>query len=382
MNIPLLQFTKKGIYCKAAGVYLDPWKPVANALITHGHADHSRWGHKKYITHHNNVPIISHRLGDINVAGVSYNDSIVINNVKFSFHPAGHIPGSSQIRVEHRGEVFVFTGDYKTESDGISTPYEPVKCDTFITECTFGLPAFKWRQQQDVMNDINLWCAQNHAEQKTSVIFAYSLGKAQRIIKHLDTSQMKIYCHGAVYKMTEVLRGQIRFPPTHLITRETTKDEIAGNIVIAPPSAHGSAWMKKMVPFVTASASGWMTFRGARRRRAIDKGFVLSDHCDWDGLLQSIAATGCENVITTHGYQDIFARYLREEKGLNASSERTQYEGENADLETYKDNETDTDTALKDNEITKNNQKIKGHVLEKNQLDSNAAVNSNKVTTS
>lgn len=382
MNIPLLQFTKKGIYCKAAGVYLDPWKPVAKALITHGHADHSRWGHKKYMTHHNNVPIISHRLGDINVAGVDYNESFVINNVKFSFHPAGHVPGSSQIRVEHRGEVFVFTGDYKTESDGISTPYEPVKCDTFITECTFGLPAFKWRQQQDVMNDINLWCAQNHAEQKTSVLFAYSLGKAQRIIKHLDTSQMRIYCHGAVYKMTEVLRGQIDFPPTHLITRATTKEEIAGNIVIAPPSAHGSAWMKKMVPYVTASASGWMTFRGARRRRAIDKGFVLSDHCDWDGLLESIEATGCENVITTHGYQDIFARFLREEKGLNASSERTQYEGENADLDTDKDNETDTNTALKDDAGIVNNQKIIDNPLQKNQLDIIAAVDSNKLTTS
>lgn len=382
MNIPLLQFTKKGIYCKAAGVYLDPWKPVAKALITHGHADHSRWGHKKYMTHHNNVPIITHRLGDINVAGVDYNESFVINNVKFSFHPAGHVPGSSQIRVEHRGEVFVFTGDYKTESDGISTPYEPVKCDTFITECTFGLPAFKWRQQQDVMNDINLWCAQNHAEQKTSVLFAYSLGKAQRIIKHLDTSQMRIYCHGAVYKMTEVLRGQIDFPPTHLITRATTKEEIAGNIVIAPPSAHGSAWMKKMVPYVTASASGWMTFRGARRRRAIDKGFVLSDHCDWDGLLESIEATGCENVITTHGYQDIFARFLREEKGLNASSERTQYEGENADLDTDKDNETDTNTALKDDAGIVNNQKIIDNPLQKNQLDIIAAVDSNKLTTS
>jgi putative mRNA 3-end processing factor len=332
MSQALLQFTKKGIYCKPAGVYLDPWKPVAKALITHGHADHSRWGHKKYLTHNDNVPIITHRLGDINVSGVNYNESFSINNVKFSFHPAGHIPGSSQIRVEHKGEVWVFTGDYKTEADGISSVYEPVKCDTFITECTFGLPAFKWRPQQLVMDDINLWCAQNHAEKKTSVLFAYSLGKAQRIIKHLDTNQMKIYCHGAVYKMTEVLRQQINFPPTHLITKETTKEELAGNIVIAPPSAHGSAWMKKMVPYVTASASGWMTFRGARRRIAIDKGFVLSDHCDWDGLLDSIAATGCENVITTHGYQEIFARFLREEKGLNAISERTQYEGENSEL--------------------------------------------------
>lgn len=353
MSKALLQFTNKGIYCKPAGIYLDPWQPVEKALITHGHADHSRWGHKKYITQYKNVPIISHRLGDINVSGVDYNESFSINNVKFSFHPAGHIPGSSQIRVEHKGEVWVFTGDYKTEDDGISTVYEPIVCNTFITECTFGLPAFKWRPQQQVMEDINVWCAQNHIEKKTSILFAYSLGKAQRIIKHLDTSQMKIYCHGAVFKMTEVLREQISFPPTHLITRETTKEEIAGNIVIAPPSAHGSAWMRKMMPYVTASASGWMTFRGARRRRAIDKGFVLSDHCDWDGLLNSIEATNCENVITTHGYQDIFARFLREEKGLNAISERTQYEGENAELNTSEENNTkDTTQNLAKKEVT------------------------------
>jgi len=329
MGKPLLQFTKKGIYCAAARVYLDPWQPVDKALITHGHADHSRWGHKNYITQHDNVPIIKHRLGDINVSGMAHGENLLINNVKFSFHPAGHIPGSSQIRVEHKDEVWVFTGDYKTEDDGISTPYQPVKCDTFITECTFGLPAFKWQSQSQVMEDVNIWCVQNHADGKTSVLFAYSLGKAQRLIKHLDTSQMKIYCHGAVFKMTEVLRELIDFPPTYLITKETTKEELAGNIVVAPPSAHGSPWMRKMVPYVTASASGWMAFRGARRRRAIDKGFVLSDHCDWDGLLDSIDATSCENVITTHGYQDIFARYLREHKGLNAISERTQYEGEN-----------------------------------------------------
>lgn len=328
MATPLLQFTDKGIYCAQAGIYLDPWQPVKKALITHGHADHSYAGHRKYITHVDNVPIISHRLGEINVQGVEYAESFNINNVNFSYHPAGHIPGSSQIRVEHKGEVWVFTGDYKTEIDNISVPYEPIRCHTFITECTFGLPAFKWRHQDDVMNDVNTWCAQNHAEKKTSVLFAYSLGKAQRLIKHLDTSQMKIYCHGAVFKMTEVLRQIIDMPETHLITRETTKEETAGHIVVAPPSAHGSAWMRRFVPYVTASASGWMTFRGARRRRAIDKGFVLSDHCDWTGLLESIEATGCENVITTHGYQDIFARYIREEMGLNAISEKTSYEGE------------------------------------------------------
>jgi len=329
MKKPLLEFTGKGIYCSAADVYLDPWKPVDKAIITHGHADHSRWGHKHYITHLRNVPIISQRLGDINVTGKEWGETFTINNVKFSLHPAGHIIASSQIRVEHKGEVWVFTGDYKTENDGISTPYEVVKCHTFITECTFGLPAFKWTPQKEVFKDINQWWAENQAEKKTSVLFGYSLGKAQRLLKYLDTDIGKIYTHGAIENMTEVLRPQVDFPETTLITKDTKKEELLGNVVLAPPSAHGSPWIRKMVPYVTASASGWMTFRGARRRRAIDKGFVLSDHCDWDGLLESIKATGAEKIICTHGYSDIFSRYLREQ-GYDARTEETQY-GEEED---------------------------------------------------
>lgn len=324
MKGPLLQFTNKGIYCAQANVYLDPWKPVDKAIISHGHADHSRWGHKKYITHHRNIPIISHRLGEIDVTGKNWGETFIINNVKFSLHPAGHIIGSSQIRVEHKGEVWVFTGDYKTENDGISTPFEPVKCNTFITECTFGLPAFTWTPQEEVFKDINTWWAENRAEGKTSILFGYSLGKAQRLLKYLDTDIGRIYTHGAIENMTEVLRPMVHFPETTLITKETKKEQLLGNIVLAPPSAHGSTWIRKMVPYVTASASGWMTFRGARRRRAIDKGFVLSDHCDWSELLSSIKETGAEKVICTHGYTDIFSRYLQE-LGYDARTETTQY---------------------------------------------------------
>lgn len=339
MRTPLLAFNEKGIYCSRADVYLDPWKPVEKAIISHGHADHARWGHQKYITHSSNVPIIKHRLGDIEVSGIEWNESFNIRGVKFSLHPAGHIIGSSQIRVEYKGEVWVFTGDYKTEDDGVAIPYEPVKCHTFITECTFGLPAFKWMPQEQVMNDINNWWQQNKEVGNTSVLFGYSLGKAQRLLKHLDTSIGKIYTHGAIENMTEVLRHQSDFPETTLITRETKKEEIKGNIVLAPPSAHGSVWIRKMVPFVTASASGWMTFRGARRRRAIDKGFVLSDHCDWQGLLESIKETGCEKVICTHGYTDIFSRFLREQ-GYDARTEETQYEGETGQMESENEKES------------------------------------------
>jgi len=336
MKKPLLEFTDKGIYCDAAKVYLDPWYPVNHAIISHGHADHSRYGHNAYITHHRNIPIIKHRLGDIQVTGKEWGEVFIINNVKFSLHPAGHIIGSSQIRVAHKGEVWVFTGDYKTENDGFSTPYESVKCHTFITECTFGLPAFKWTPQQEVFNNINQWWAENQAEGKTSILFGYSLGKAQRLLKYLDADIGKIYTHGAIENMTEVLRPLVDFPPTHRITRETKKADLKGTMVLAPPSAHGSSWIKKMVPYVTGSASGWMAFRGARRRRAIDKGFVLSDHCDWQGLLESIEATGAEKVICTHGYTDIFSKYLREQ-GYDARTEQTQYGEEENETDNTKE---------------------------------------------
>lgn len=332
MKTPLLAFNANGIYCAAADVYLDPWRKVDKAIISHGHADHSRWGNKKYITHHHNIPIMKHRLGEIDVEGKAYGESFTINTVKFSLHPAGHVIGSSQIRVEHKGEVWVFTGDYKDEADGVCMPFEAVKCHTFITECTFGLPAFKWKPQAEVMQDINQWWAENKAEGRTSVLFGYSLGKAQRLLKNLNPDIGKIYTHGAIENMTEVLRPLVEFPETTRVTRDSTKKELNGNLVLAPPSAHGGTWIRKMVPYATASASGWMTFRGARRRRAIDKGFVMSDHCDWDGLLNSVKATGCEKVICTHGYTTIFSKYLRE-LGYDARTQETQYEGESVETD-------------------------------------------------
>ena len=329
MDNPLLVFNDRGIYCEQADVYLDPWKPVDKALISHGHADHSRWGHQHYIMHYDTIPIAKHRLGDIHVSGVEYGESFSINGVKFSLHPAGHVIGSAMIRVEYQGEVWVFSGDYKDEPDGVAEPFQPVKCNTFITECTFGLPAFKWKPQDEVMQEINQWWKKNQEDGRTSVLFAYALGKAQRVMKYLDTSIGDVYTHGAIENLTEVLRPLIDLPETTKITRETKKKDLKGNMVIAPPSAHGTTWIKKMVPYVTASASGWMTFRGTRRRRAIDQGFVLSDHCDWDGLLYSIRESQCERVICTHGYSDIFSRYLTD-IGYDGRTAQTQYETNDA----------------------------------------------------
>ena len=328
----LLEFTSKGIYCSKADVYLDPWRGVKKAIITHGHSDHARWGSKSYITQIDNVPILKHRLGDISVTGKKYGDKFQINGVTFSFHPAGHVPGSSQIRVEYRGEVWVFTGDFKTQDDKISTPYESVKCNTFITECTFGLPVYKWQEPKIVHGEINRWWAKNKSNGVTSLLLGYSLGKIQRLLKNLDPETGKIFTHGATEKMTEVLRAKIDFPKTNLITRDTIKKEIEGNLVLAPPAVLGSAWSRKLGITSSGYASGWMAIRGARRRRAVDRSFVLSDHADWEGLLSAIYSTECENVITTHGYTDIFAKYLNE-KGLNAMSEKTEYEQETLEAE-------------------------------------------------
>lgn len=328
MKIPLLVFNEKGIYCQQADVYIDAWKPVDKCIITHGHSDHSRWGHKRYITHRLNKPIIEHRLGKIEVVPKEWGETFTINGVRFTLFPVGHIVGSSQVRVEYKGEVWVFTGDFKTEADGLSQAFEPIKCHTLITECTFGLPAFKWEPQETVYEEINRWWAQNNSNQITSVLFGYSLGKAQRLIKHLDIGIGPIYTHAAIENMNQVVRHNFELPTTKRITKETTKEELKGSIVIAPPSAHGGTWIRKLVPFTTASASGWMTFRGARRRRALDRGFVLSDHADWEGLLATVKETECETVIATHGYTEIFARYLREEWGYDARTQKTQFEGE------------------------------------------------------
>ena len=331
--MPLLEFTSKGIYCAQADVYLDPWRGVDRAVISHGHSDHARWGSKHYITQEINVPVIQHRLGNISVTGKKYGEPFTVNGVQFSFYPAGHVPGSAQIRVEYKGEVWVFTGDYKTQSDGISNPFEPVKCNTFITECTFGLPVFQWEEPIKIHDRINHWWAQNQNEKTTSLLMGYSLGKIQRLLKHLDPSIGRIFTHGDTEQMTQVLRQFIDFPETELITRETPKKEIEGNLVLAPPAVLGSPWVKKLGRFSTGYASGWMAFRGARRRRAVDRAFVLSDHADWNGLLSAIKATGCENVITTHGYTDPFAKYLQE-NGWNARTQKTQYETETLETAT------------------------------------------------
>jgi putative mRNA 3-end processing factor len=324
----LLEFTDKGIFCPQANVFLDPWKPVKHALITHGHSDHARWGNEHYLCTTAAAPVIRYRLPGSSVETVDYGIPLSINGVEFSFHPAGHIPGSAQIRVEYQGEIWVFSGDYKVQNDNLSEPFVPLKCHTFITESTFGLPIYNWQNQADVFNDINGWWRKNQDEGKVSVIAGYTLGKSQRILRNVDPSIGKILVHGAVDSVNDVLRGQgVMLPQTYRVTKESSKKDYEGALVVCPPSAVGSPWIRRFLPYSLGIASGWMRLRGARRRRGADRGFVLSDHADWRDLNMTIRETGAEKIFVTHGYTEIFAQWLTE-NGYEASEVKTQYEGE------------------------------------------------------
>jgi putative mRNA 3-end processing factor len=331
MAKPLLQFDACGIYCEAGNFYIDPWKPVDDAVITHAHSDHARYGNKKYLAHHLSAEVLKYRLGaDIQLQTVEYGEKVVKNGVNISFHPAGHVIGSAQIRVEYKGEVWVASGDYKLEDDHVSTPFEPVKCHTFISECTFGMPVYKWKSPAIVHQDINDWWKLNASEDKATVIAGYSLGKAQRIIQHLDLSIGKVFLHGAIANTHQALeRNGIKLPAATRITPELKKEELKKGIIICPPSALGSSWIRKFQPYAFGYCSGWMSLRGAKRRMAADRGFVLSDHADWDGLITAIKATECENVLLTHGYTASFSRYLSEQ-GFNAYEGHTNYGGDEA----------------------------------------------------
>lgn len=325
----LLSFSPQGIFCERAGVHIDPWKGVERAIITHAHSDHARDGSRHYLAHPITEKLMRARLGaDLDIGTLGTNDSVTINGVRFSFHPAGHIPGSVQVRVEHAGEVWVVTGDHKRHSDGLSEPWEPVKCHTFITECTFGLPIYKWQEPEAVFASMNQWWRSNAADGVCSIISAYSLGKAQRILNGVDSSIGPVLVHGAVANMNTVLEeAGLRLNAWEAITPVTPRERFRKALVITPGSAIGTPWSNKMKPYATAMASGWMQLRGWRRRGNLDTGFVLSDHADWPALLRAVEESGAERIIATHGYTDLFSQYLRS-IGYYATAESTEFGSE------------------------------------------------------
>lgn len=332
-----LEFTDRGIYCPEGDFYIDPWRPVARALITHAHADHARPGHGAYLATDLAGPVLRQRLGRIALATLPYGHRVDLGGVTVSFHPAGHVPGSAQIRLEHRGEVWVISGDYKRTEDGLSTPFEPLRCNTFISECTFGMPLFRWAPPGAVMAEIAAWWQQAAAEGRAALLGAYALGKAQRVmagLARLGPLPGPILTHGAVEAVTATLRAQgLGLPDTVQVTRATPTALQAGALVIAPPSALAAPWARRFGPEASrALVSGWMALRGVRRRRGMGRGFILSDHADWPALNATIAETGAERVFVTHGYTEPFARWLSDQ-GYQAQVVPTRFAGETAEDE-------------------------------------------------
>ena len=314
----------EGLYCPAGDFFIDPWQPVAHALITHAHGDHLRQGHGRYLTAEAGRHVVTTRVGAVDLQGLPYGERITHRGVSISFHPAGHVLGSAQIRLEHGGQVWVVSGDYKTGPDATCAPFEPVRCDVFITESTFGLPVFRWAPQQAVFDAIDAWWRDNAAAGRASIVYAYSFGKAQRVLAGIDPAIGPIVVHGAVATMDEAYRQSgVALPPTKSVL-EASPDELRRCLVIAPPSTQGSAWTKRFGEYSDAFASGWMLLRGARRRRNVDRGFILSDHADWPGLLEAVAASQASRVIVTHGYVEPLVRYLAEQ-GLESGAFKTEY---------------------------------------------------------
>jgi putative mRNA 3-end processing factor len=321
----LIEFTSAGIYCPQADVYVDPWSPVNKAIITHAHSDHARPGSLHYLSHAHSEGILRHRLGDISVQTMLYHEPLNMNGVKISLHPAGHVQGSAQVRLEHEGEVWVISGDYKMKDDGLHTVFEPVKCHHFVTESTFGLPLYDFPEQQVLETQINAWIAANAAAGYNSILAGYALGKAQRILSTLRTG-LPVLLHTTIYNTNAALG----FDNTPYRKFETTfdKKDFTPGVVVIPAFTIGSPWLKRFQPYRLAICSGWMQLRGTRRIRNADAGFVMSDHADWRELNTAVLATGAENIYVTHGYRTQFAQWLREKHGLNAIPVQTQFEGE------------------------------------------------------
>jgi len=323
----LIALTSDGLYCRAGDFHVDPWRPVARAVITHAHADHARPGCGRYYAARAGAGLLRHRLRDPQMRALDYGESVRFGPVTVSLHPAGHVLGSAQVRVARGDEVWVVSGDFKRQPDPTCAPFEPQRCDVFITEATFALPVYRWPATAAVAREITAWWADNAARGVTSVLFCYALGKAQRLLAELapHAEGRPIHTHGAVEAINGLYRGQgVALPATSQVADGQGHRQA---LVVAPPGAGGSAWMRRFGEVSTGFCSGWMLLRGNRRRRGHDRGFVISDHADWPGLIDTIEQTGAGRVLTTHGQSDLLARYLAE-RGIAATPVATEFDGE------------------------------------------------------
>jgi putative mRNA 3-end processing factor len=312
--VQLLELRPEGLYCSAGDFHIDPWEPVRRAIVTHAHSDHACPGSREYLTAASGVALLRERAGEeASIESAEYGQRMSLGDVSVSLHPAGHILGSAQVRIEHRGEVWVVSGDYKLAPDPTCAPFEPLRCHTFVTESTFGLPVFRWAPEADTMDAIHSWWRGNLETGKTSVLFAYPLGKAQRVLAALDTGIGRYWAHDSVERYSRAYRDRgVALPE---------QGERAGaTLIIAHPG-----YEHRGPRVSTALVSGWMRIRGTRRRRSLDRGFALSDHADWPELLRAIDETNAENVWVTHGFRGPLARWLHEH-GRNATAVETRYE--------------------------------------------------------
>lgn len=323
---PLIVALDRGLYCPAGDFWIDPWRPVDRAVISHAHADHLRPGSGAYLLARPGLGLAQARLpADAQIEALDYGETTLRNGVRVSLHPAGHVLGSAQVRVEHRGEVWVVSGDYKLDPDPTCAAFEPQRCHTFISECTFGLPIYRWPPAATVAAELAALRRQAAAAGLPLLLGAYALGKAQRLLALLGDSPGAIALHGAVDRLTTVYRAAgVRLPETQPVAALPRRHDWGGTLVLAPPAALNGAWARRFGAAPRVLASGWMSVRGARRRRGVDAGLVLSDHADWPGLLQAIDATGAQRILLTHGQTAPLVRVLRE-RGLAAGTLATEY---------------------------------------------------------
>jgi putative mRNA 3-end processing factor len=325
----LLELTPAGLYCAAGDFFIDPWQPVARAIVTHAHGDHLRPGSAAYLVAAPGEALARARLPfDASLRSVPYGEAHLLNGVRVSLHPAGHLLGSAQVRIEHRGEVWVVSGDYKLEPDPTCAPFEPLRCHGFVTECTFGLPVYRWTPQQEVFDELNAWWRGNQERGRATMLLGYALGKAQRLLAGLDPAIGPICTHGAMDRMTTLYReAGVALAPTAPVSSFPARHDWSRSLILAPPGSQVTPWARRFGDAATGFASGWMQVRGNRRRQALDRGFALSDHVDWPSLLHAVEATGATTVWATHGFTAPLVRYLIE-RGLDARALTTRFEGE------------------------------------------------------
>lgn len=322
MDADLVELRPEGMYCPAGDFYIDPGQPVAQAVITHGHADHARTGMGCYHLANAGLPILRWRLGEQNYVPHPYGVPFRLGAATVSLHPAGHVLGSSQVRIEVDGQVWVASGDYKRQADPTCTPFEPVPCDVFITECTFGLPIYRWPDAAQVVADIAAWRDECAAQGETAILYCYALGKAQRVLAELLAlgKTSPVWLHGAVDAGVQVYRDAgVQMVETHRVADAAADVDFAGQLVIVPPSAAGSRWLRRFRHAQQGFASGWMQLRGNRRRGNYDRGFILSDHADWPALLETVRQSRARRVIATHGNTDALVRMLNEQ-GIHSNT--------------------------------------------------------------